>query len=112
MSRWRDGRPLAVCGHAWIETYAVVTRLPGAARVSPEDAVRLLASNFSSPLAPDADSLTKAPELFASAGIAGGATYDGWVARAALDNRARLATRDARAEATYRRLGAEIEIVI
>src|SRR5881392_464188 len=75
VSRWRGRRSLALCGHAWIETYAVVTRLPGAARVSPEDAVRLLGSNFSPPLAPDTTSLAAAPGRFSSAGIAGGATY-------------------------------------
>jgi hypothetical protein len=90
----------------------VVTRLPGAARVSAEDAVRLLASNFSPPLTPDTTSLANALGRFASAGIAGGATYDGWVALAALDNQTRLASRDARAEATYRRLGVDLEMVI
>jgi hypothetical protein len=112
VSRWRGRRALAVCGHAWIETYAVITRLPGTARVSPEDAIRLLVSNFSSPLAPKAERLTEALDRFAAAGIAGGATYDGWVALAALDNQASLASRDARAEVTYRRLGVDLEMVI
>jgi predicted nucleic acid-binding protein len=111
-SRWRGRRRLAVCGHAWTETYAVITRLPGTARVSPADAVRLLVSNFSAPLVPRAESLTDALALFASAGIAGGATYDGWVAVAALDNQAQLASRDARAEVTYRRLGVDLEMVV
>jgi predicted nucleic acid-binding protein len=112
VTTWRADRPLGLCGHAWIETYAVLTRLPGAARVSPGDAIRLLASNFAPPLAAKTETLAKALQLFAEAGIAGGATYDGWVALAALDNRLRLASRDARAEATYRRLGVDIDMVI
>lgn len=111
MMRWRGSRPLRLCGHAWIETYAVLTRLPGGARVRPEDAVTLLESNFSPPLWPGRESLLGAPALFAAAGIVGGAAYDGWVALAARDNRAVLASRDLRAETTYRRLGAEVEIV-
>jgi hypothetical protein len=90
----------------------VITRLPGAARVSPADAVRLLSSNFSGPLAPKAATLTNALDRFAGLGIAGGATYDGWVALAALDNQASLASRDGRAEVTYRRLGVDLEMVV
>jgi hypothetical protein len=109
---WRAGRPLSLCGHAWIETYAVLTRLPGSARVSPGDAVQLLTSNFSPPVVTGPGTLARAVELFAAAGIAGGATYDGWVALAAADNHALLASRDARAETTYRRLGVDVEMVV
>ncbi|MGH9079874.1 MAG: PIN domain-containing protein [Acidimicrobiales bacterium] len=111
VTSWCAGKEISVCGHAWIETYAVLTRLPGAARVAPADAAQLLASNFSDPIAPRPDTLTRAVEVFAAAGIAGGATYDGWVALAAIDHRAVLASRDARAESTYRRLGADVEMV-
>jgi predicted nucleic acid-binding protein len=108
---WRKDRPLSVCGHAWIETYAVLTRLPTGTRLLPNDAVALLNANFSRPLSPKPSTLSKAPELFAAAGIAGGATYDGWVALAAVDNRTLLATRDVRAESTYRRLGADVDMI-
>jgi toxin FitB len=108
---WRAGRPLSLCGHAWVETYAVLTRLPGTARLRPQDAVELLASNFSPPLVPEPASFAGAVNLFAQLGVSGGATYDGWVALAALDNQASLASRDARAEATYRRLGVDVEMV-
>jgi hypothetical protein len=77
----------------------------------PEDAVALLIANFARPLSPKPGTLAKAVQVFASSGIAGGATYDGWVALAALDNRAALASRDARAEATYRRLGVEVQMI-
>ncbi|HVB05606.1 MAG TPA: PIN domain-containing protein [Acidimicrobiales bacterium] len=111
-TEWRAGRRLSIAGHAWIETYAVLTRLPGAARLLPGDAVRLLKSNFSEPLPPSPHLLANAVELFATAGIAGGATYDGWIALAALEHQVVLASRDLRAESTYRRLGVEVELVI
>jgi predicted nucleic acid-binding protein len=108
---WRAGRSMSLCGHAWIETYAVLTRLPGAARVLPADAARLLHSNFSNPLTVHDSTWATAPNIFADAGVAGGATYDGWIALAALDHGVVLASRDARAEATYRRLGVNLEMV-
>ena len=108
---WRSGRQLSICGHAWIETYAVLTRLPGGARVLPEDAVQLLEANCSPPLSPSPDTFVGAVALLAAAGVAGGASHDGRVALAALEHRAVLATRDARTEANYRRLGVEIEPV-
>ena len=111
LNRWRAGRTISLCGHAWIETYAVLTRLPGAARVTPADASRVMASNFSPPIGARPDTLARAVDLFATASIAGGAAYDAWVALAALDNRALLASRDARAEITYRRLGVEVEMI-
>lgn len=108
---WRGQKQLTLCGHAWLETYAVLTRLPGTARVAPTDAVRLLTSNFSEPIVAKPGSLHRAPAIFAAAGIAGGATYDAWVALAARDRGVRLASRDARAELTYRRLGVDVEMV-
>jgi toxin FitB len=111
VNRWRAGRRISLCGHAWIETYAVLTRLPGPARVTPADAARVMASNFSAPIGVRPETLGRAVNLFVAASIAGGATYDAWVALAALDNRAVLASRDARAEITYRRLGADVEMV-
>ncbi len=69
-------------------------------------------SRFAKPLAPRQESLAMAVDLFAGAGIAGGTTYDGWVALCALDNRTLLASRDARAESSYRRLGVDLEMLI
>jgi hypothetical protein len=73
--------------------------------------VALLSSNFSRPFSPKPGIPPKAVELFASAGVVGAATYDGWVALAASDNRALLATRKGRAEGTCRRLGVDVEVL-
>jgi hypothetical protein len=40
------GRRMGLAGHAWFETYSVLTRLPAGLRRSPADAIRLLARNF------------------------------------------------------------------
>ena len=47
----------------------------------------------------------------AGLGISGGATYDGLVALAALEHDAVLATRDARALATYDAIGVIVELI-
>ena len=39
VAQWAANRSLCLSGHALPETYAVLTRLPGGARVSPRDAV-------------------------------------------------------------------------
>ena len=108
---WRAGRALAVCGHAWLETYAVLTRLPGSARLAPEDAARVLTDHFDTPISPHPVALIEAVEELAAAGIVGGAVYDGWIAITARGAGVRLATRDARAVPTYHRLRTDVEIV-
>ena len=49
--------------------------------------------------------------LLADSGVAGGAAYDGLVALAARDYGVPLATRDARACATYEAFGVPVELV-
>ncbi len=108
---WRASRRLVLCGHAWIETYAVITRLPGGSRLDPADASRILTANFGPPLTPPAECLAESIHQMAAAGIAGGATYDGWIALTARAAGVRLASADMRAESTYRRLGVDVELV-
>ena len=48
--RWWNGQEVTLSGHALAETYSVLTRLPGDARLAPADAARLLEARFSSPL--------------------------------------------------------------
>lgn len=104
-------RAAALAGHALHETYAVLTRLPGDARVAPADAVRLLGERFEAAALLDARSVRSAPAVLADAGIAGGATYDGLVALAARSAGLPLATRDRRARSTYRLLGVPVEVL-
>lgn len=104
-------RAAALAGHALHETYAVLTRLPGDARLSPADAVRLLRDRFEPAAVLDARAVRSAPTVLAAAGVAGGATYDGLVALAARSARLPLATRDRRARSTYRLLEVPVEML-
>jgi toxin FitB len=106
--RWWDGRQVALSGHAVAETYSVLTRLPGDLRVAPADAARLLRARFAAHLQLEPRAAARLPELFAELGIAGGAVYDALVALAAVEHDVVLATRDARATATYQAIGARV----
>lgn len=105
------GRRVALARHALHETYAVLTRLPGDARLAPTDAVRLLRERFESPAVLDAKATRSAPAVLARAGVVGGATYDGLVALAARPAGVPLASRDRRALNTYRLLGVPVEVL-
>jgi len=108
--RWWNGREVALSGHALAETYSVLTRLPGDLRVAPADAARLLGDRFDEPFLVGADTAGLLPEVLGRLGIAGGAVYDALVALAALEHNAALATRDARAKATYEMVGVRVII--
>jgi len=106
--RWWDGREVALSGHAVAETYSVLTRLPGDLRLAPADAARLLQARFVAPLHLRARTAARLPQILGERGIAGGAVYDALVALAAVEHDAVLATRDARAKATYETIGARV----
>lgn len=111
VAKWAKGRVLGLSGHALAETYSVLTRLPGDARVDPVDAVALIDDNFPETLLLGARAARAAHREFARRGVAGGATYDGLVALAARERGAVLVTRDARARATYEALGVRTEVL-
>lgn len=108
---WWNGNPVALSGHALIETYSVLTRLPGDARLTAMDAATLLTERFAAPLLLTTADTARLPELLAARGIAGGAVYDAIIGMAALQNGCVLATRDARATGTYQAIGARVEVV-
>jgi toxin FitB len=105
------GRRLGLAGHAWFETYSVLTRLPGGLRRSPADAVSLLEHNFpASEFLGEGQARELGAEL-AGQETSGGAVYDGLVAAAARQHGRRLVTADVRARSVYEGLGVEIELV-
>lgn len=109
--RWWNGQEVALSGHALVETYSVLTRLPGDARLAPADAARLLSARFSPPLLLSNSRARKLPITLSRLGIAGGAVYDAIVALAAKEHEAALATRDARARGTYDAVGVKVIVV-
>lgn len=111
VASWAAGRTLSLPGHALVETYSVLTRLPGDARVMPADAVLLIDDNFTEPLVLPPDRTAEAHRELARHNVSGGAAYDGLVALAALEYGAALATRDARARSTYEAMGVPVELI-
>lgn len=109
--RWWDGRELALSGHALAETYSVLTRLPGDARLAAEDAARLLDARFAAPLTLSGPRAQTVHATLSRLGVAGGAVYDGLVALAAKQHGVALATRDARARGTYDAVGVKVILV-
>lgn len=109
--RWWNGQEIALSGHALAETYSVLTRLPGDARLAPADAARLLKARFSLPLLLSSSHARQLPDTLSRLGIAGGAVYDALVALAAKEHEIPLATRDARAQGTYDAVGVKVIVV-
>jgi predicted nucleic acid-binding protein len=105
------GRRLGLAGHAWFETYSVLTRLPGGLRRSPAEVARLLAHDFPATafLAEEA-ATALGPEL-AGLGISGGAVYDALVGAAARQHGRSLVSGDARARPVYEALGVRVRLI-
>lgn len=101
---------LGLAGHAAFETYSVLARLPGTARVTSERAHQIIDRSFpsSAPLPPAPALLAVA--IFAEAGIAGGAVYDGLVGLAAREAGIPLLTCDRRAMGTYAALKVDVRV--
>jgi toxin FitB len=109
--RHAAGRSAILTVHSLAETYSVLTRLPGDARVAPLDAVRLLEANFGPAVTVPPAELVSLPAVLAPLGVAGGAVYDALVGLAARAAGMPLATRDARALGTYAALGVDVEVI-
>jgi predicted nucleic acid-binding protein len=105
------GRRLGLAGHAWFETYSVLTRLGPGRRRSPADAVRLLRHNFPESRHLGADASAALAEQLASSRTAGGAVYDALVGAAAREHGLELLSADARAETTYEALGVKVVVL-
>lgn len=106
-----DGRSIGLAGHAWFETFSVLTRLPPPARRRPSEVARLLAHDFPQSRFLDVKAQQGLTSRLARLGIAGGSVYDGLVGAAALHHGLSLFTRDRRALDTYRALGVEFEFL-
>ena len=98
-------------GHSLAETYSVLTRLPGDARLAPLDAVTLIEANFDKAALLDPKTAASLPSVLAPVGVAGGAVYDALVALAARHAGLPLATRDRRAAATYATFRVQVELI-
>ena len=105
------GLVLGLSGHAAFETYSVLTRLPGALRVSAAGAQRIIQANFPASAHLDPRGAASAITSLADSGIAGGAVYDGLVGLAAASADIVLLSCDRRAAPTYAALAVRFELV-
>jgi predicted nucleic acid-binding protein len=105
------GRRLGLAGHAWFETYSVLTRLPGGRRRSPADIAALLARDFPATAFLAAEAATALGPELAALGISGGAVYDALVGAAARQHGRSLLSGDARARPVYEALGVHALLV-
>jgi toxin FitB len=98
--------------HVLLETYSVLTRLPGGLAVPPAMAATVLARRFGeAPLGLRAAARRFLPGTLAEAGVIGAASYDGLVALEAAAHDRTILTLDRRAQATYRRLDVPFEFI-
>jgi hypothetical protein len=98
--------------HVHLEAYSVLTRLPSGLAVTPGLAADVLAQRFGQPPLRLGDAeRNRVIDTLARAGVSGGSSYDGLVALEAMSHTRTLLTLDERAQATYRRLGAEFTVI-
>jgi predicted nucleic acid-binding protein len=109
--RLLDARP-RLPGHAGLEAYSVLTRLPPPHRARSDDVGRFLRAEFPDPwLELGGAELASLIDLLIELGITGGATYDAVVGATAKAAGATLMTRDRRARVVYDLIGAAVEFV-
>jgi predicted nucleic acid-binding protein len=99
--------------HARLETYSVLTRMPGSDRLGADVAADLLANWFPANkiLAPSPKLGRSIVERCFQAGIEGGAVYDALIGLTVAEAKGTLLTRDERAARTYRSLDIDFQIM-
>ncbi len=103
----------ALPGHAALEAYSVLTRLPEPFRADPPVVAQFLHTTFpAARLVLDADRQAALPGRLAGMAISGGAVYDALVALTAQAAGAVLVTLDRRALAIYERCGAAVRLLV
>lgn len=106
----QEHRP-ALAGHAAFETYSVLTRLPGPARVSAEVASSAIEAAFPVRCWLDRSRHERLLGRLAPLGIEGGMVYDALVGESARVLGRTLLTRDVRARRVYDLLGVAYRFV-
>jgi len=102
------GRRVGLAGHAWFETYSVLTRLPGVLRRPPAELAVLLAHDFPASAFLTADAASALGPELARLGVSGGAVYDALVGAAAREHGLALVSCDVRAQPVYEALGVRV----
>lgn len=111
VNQFVGARSVRLAAHAHLETYSVLTRLPGDARLTGADADTLISDRFGDPIAMVEELTRSLLGLLARAGVVGGSVYDGLIGLTAHRAGLRLATRDRRAAPTLLALGIDYELM-
>ncbi|MEJ7800279.1 MAG: PIN domain-containing protein [Ilumatobacter sp.] len=112
VSGYVGDRVVRLAAHAQLETYSVLTRLPGDARLAANDAEILLAERFGAPIQMSASATASLIGTLSAAGIVGGAVYDALIGLTASAAGSLLLTRARRAVPTLLALGVDHQLVI
>jgi len=106
-----DEQPRIV-GHALVESFSVLTRLPVPYRMPSQLASELLISNFGQPaLVMTAEDTARFVASLPQWRVVGGAVYDALIGATATQAGAVLLTLDERAARTYAAVGAEVRLL-
>lgn len=105
------GLRLGLSGHAWFETYSVLTRMPTGVRRSPADILLLLERDFPGRWFLDSAATAALTTELARLRISGGAVYDALVGAAAKHHDRLLLTGDRRALRTYDALRVRVRLL-
>lgn len=101
----------AVPGHVLLETYRVLTSLPGRDRVPAAAAAEAIGALGWRVLQPHPSDYVYLIQALAESGRPGGAVYDAHIAACCVTHGASLVTRDRRAAPTYELLGVNAELI-
>lgn len=102
---------VGLAGHAWFETFSVLTRLPPPQRRSAHDVLTLLRENFPATIFLTNDAQRSFTAELDALAISGGAIYDALVALAARAAELPLLSRDRRAASTYTSMAIDVSFV-
>lgn len=106
-----SGTELGLAGHAFFETYSVLTRLPQPLRRGPGEVLEILSRGFPHTRFLDAERTIDLTVRLAELGLAGGSVYDALVGAVSVEHGLPLVSRDARAANVYRALGVEFDLI-
>jgi toxin FitB len=94
-----------------VESYSVLTRMPGARRLAPDVAFALIDDVSTRVISLPAEDLLAELRGLSSREVSGGSVYDALIAATARAHQLTLLTMDRRARRTYDAVGAEVRYV-
>ena len=98
-------------GHAWVESFSVLTRLPTDVRLGASDAVEILGEIVPRSVGITQGQMAEFRKWLTGRHVVGGAVYDALVAWAARSHHLPLLTRDERAAPTYEAVGVDFHLL-